>query len=88
MDNCFILSFHEDTFVKYAVGARRDAMTMVVCISGDCRSIIEALMLIFTNKNSTYSICRLNDSILKVCYRSSPKGWMNQSLFFQYFTKP
>ena len=49
-------------------------MTMVLCISRGRGSIMKALMLIFTNKNSNYFIYGLDDSISKVYYRTNPKG--------------
>lgn len=33
-----------------------DAMTMVICISGDRRTIIDSPMFIFTNPTGNYSI--------------------------------
>ena len=45
-------------------------------------------MIIFTNANSNYPIRGLEDSIPGVSYRTSPKGWMNQSIFSQYFMEP
>ena len=45
-------------------------------------------MIIFTNKNRNYPICGLDDLVLGVSYHTGPKGWMNQSIFFQYFIKP
>ena len=86
MDNEHTLGFCRDAFVKYAnVVARGNAMTMVVRIFGGHISSIEALMIIFTNNNSNYSIYRLDDSVFGASYHTSPKGWMDQSLFFQYF---
>ena len=86
MDNDLTLGFCDDMSVKYAnvvVGGK--AMTMVVRISGGCRFSIEAPMIIFTNINSNYPIYRLDDLISRVSYYTSPKGWMDQSLFSQYF---
>ena len=86
MDNGQTLGFWGDTFVKYAdVVARGEAMTMVVKILGGCRSSLEASMIIFTNENRNYSICGLEDSVHGVSYHTNPKGWMDQSIFFQYF---
>ena len=50
--------------------------------------MIEAPMLIFTNPNSSYPIRGLNDNIPGVCYRTGPKGWMDQTLFSDYFVEP
>ena len=53
-------------------------MTMIVCIFCGSKSIIEAPMLIFTNKNSNYSIHRLDDFIPRESYCTDVKvGWTN-----------
>ena len=89
MDNGKALGFRGDTSVKYAdVVAGGEAMTMVVRISGGCGSSLEAPMIIFTNANSHYPIHGLEDSIPGVSYRTGPKGWMDQSIFSQYFMEP
>ena len=89
MDNGPKLGFHGDISIIYTVVvAKGDAMAMIVSTSKGCRFIIEAPILIFINTNSNYSICGLNDSIPRVCYHTGPKGWMDQSLYFQYFIKP
>ena len=75
--------------VKYIdVVAGGEAMTMVVRISGGRGSSLEAPMIIFTNANSNYPIRGLEDSIPRVSYRTGPKGWMDQSIFSQYFMEP
>ena len=63
-------------------------MTTVIKISRGCRSIIKALILIFTNSSINYSIWDLQDNIAKVCYRTGPKGWMDQALFAEFFAEP
>lgn len=89
MDNGRTLGFRGDTLIKYAdVVAGGEAMTMVVRISGGRRAIIEAPMLIFCNDSSNYPIRGLEDTIPGVCYRTGPKGWMDQSIFPQYFEEP
>lgn len=89
MDNGRTLGFRGDTSVKYAdVVAGGEAMTMVVRISGGRRSSLEAPMIIFTNKNRNYPIRGVEDSIPGVSYRTGPKGWMDQSIFSQYFMEP
>ena len=50
--------------------------------------MIEAPMLIFTNSNSNYPIWGLEDNIPGVCYRTGPKGWMDQALFAEFFADP
>ena len=89
MDNGRTLGFHGDTIVKYAeVVSGGDSMTMVIRILGGRRSMIEASMLILTNPNISYPIRGLDDNIPGVCYRTGPKGWMDQTLFSDYFVKP
>lgn len=39
------------------------------------------------NPNDNYLIHDLDDSIPGVCYRTKPKGWMDQSLFAKYFVE-
>ena len=63
-------------------------MTMIVRISGDHGSSLEAPMIIFTNRNSDYPIRRLEDFVLGVSYHTGPKGWIDQSIFSQYFMEP
>jgi hypothetical protein len=89
MDNGHTVGFRGVTVVKYAnVVAGGDAMTMVIRILGDRRSMVEAPMLIFTNGNNNYPIQGLEDTTPGVCYRTGPKGWMDQGLFSQYFEEP
>jgi hypothetical protein len=89
MDNGRTLGFRGDTVVKYAdVIAGGDTMTMVIRILGGRRSMVEAPMLIFTNGSSNYPFRGLEDTIPGVCYRTGPKGWLDQALFSQYFEEP
>ena len=86
MDNGYTLGFQGDTSVKYTdVVVEGDAMTMVVHIFGGRRFTIKATMVIFINNNNNYSIHTLDDYVPEVSYHTSPKDWMDQSLFFQYF---
>ena len=50
--------------------------------------MIEAPMLIFTNLSSNYPIQGLEDNVPGVCYRTGPKGWMDQALFAEFFVDP
>ena len=43
--------------------------------------MILASILIFTNLNGNYHIRDLDDNILWVCYKTCPKGWMDQILY-------
>ena len=86
MDNGTTIGFWNDTLVKYAkVVSDKDSITMVVRISEDCRLMIKAPMLIFTNPNSSYSIRTLDNNIPRVSYQIGPKGWMDQALFADFF---
>ena len=74
MDNDKALGFWDDSSIKYAnVVAGGEAMTMVVQIFEGRGSSLEAPMIIFTNGNSNYSICELEDSVPGVSYRTDPK---------------
>ena len=89
VDNGRTLGFRGDSTVRYAeVVSGRDSMIMVVRISGRRQAIIEAPMLIFTNTNRNYPLRGLEDNVLGVCYRTGPKGWMDQTLLPQYFEEP
>ena len=89
MNNKITLGFRGDITVSNAeVVSGGDSMTMVIRISRGRRSMIEAPMLIFTNSNRNYPICGLYDNIPGVCYRTGPKGWMDQTLFAEYFSEP
>ena len=89
MDNGKALGFWGDTSVKYTdVVAGGEAMIMVVRISGGRGSSLEVPMIIFTNGNSNYPIRGLEDSVPRVSYHTGPKGWMDQSIFSQYFMEP
>ncbi len=89
MDNGRSLGFRGDSTVKYAdVVAGGESMTLVVRISGGRRSMIEAPMIIFTNSNRTYPIRGIDDNIPGVCYRTSPKAWIDTTLFPEYFLEP
>ena len=89
LDNGRTLGFRGNTTVKYAkVVYGGESMRMVIRISGGRRSMIEAPILIFTNLGSNYPIRGLEDIILVVCYRTGPKGWMDQALFAEFFVDP
>ena len=89
LNNGRTLGFRGDTTVKYAeVVSGGESMTMVVRISGGRRSMIEAPMLIFTNENRSYPIRGLPDDIPGVTYRTGPKGWIDQTVFPEYFAEP
>lgn len=82
MDNGRSLGFRGDSTVKYAnVVAGGESITLVVRISGGRQSMIEAPMIIFTNSNRTYPIRGIDDNIPGVCYLTSPKAWIDTTLF-------
>jgi hypothetical protein len=88
-DNGHTLGFREDTSITYAeVVLGEDSMTMVLKISGRRHSMIETPMFIFTNAYRSYPIRGLEDTIPGVTYRTGPKGWMDQSIFPEYFNEP
>ena len=64
LDNGHTLGFKGDTTMKYAkVVFGRNLMTIVIRIFGGRQSMIEMSMLIFTNLDSSYHICGLEDNI-------------------------
>ena len=88
-DNGRTLGFRGDDVDKYADVVRGgEFLTLVVRISGGWRSAIEDPMLIFTNVERDYPMRGLPDNVPGVTYRTSPKGWMDQTLFPQYFEEP
>ena len=89
VDNGQTLGFRGDSTVRYIeVVSGGDFMTMVIQTSRGRRAMIEAPMLIFTNTNGNYPIQGLEDNIPGVCYQMGPKGWMDQTIFPQYFEEP
>ena len=56
MDNSKTLGFCREQVIKYVVFGR-EAMTLVVWLTGGIRAKIKAPMVIFTNSNRTYLIC-------------------------------
>jgi len=86
MDNGRVLDFQGSKRVTYAeVSSACQGFTAVIRISGDNGGKIETPMVIFQNADSSYPISTTPDNLDRVCYRSSPKGWMNKSLFVEYF---
>ena len=89
MNNGRTLAFRGDITMSYVeVVSGGNSMSIVIRISGGRRSMIEVSMLIFTNSNGNYLIRGLDENILGVCYRTGPKGWMDQTLFAEYFSEP
>ena len=64
MDNGRTLGICGDQAMKYVdVVSRREAMTMVVCITGGRQATIKSTMIIFTNQTRNYPIRGLQDNI-------------------------
>ena len=62
-------------------------MTLLVWVTGGVRVKIKAPMVIFTKSNRNYPICGVADNIPWVTYRSESKGWMDTTLFVEYFVE-
>ena len=74
LDKGCTLGFKRDTMVKYAkVIFGGNLMTMVIKKFRSQQYMIEMSMLIFTNLDSNYPICALEDNILGICYKTNPK---------------
>lgn len=78
MDDGRTLGFRGDEHVKYAdVTSGGEGMTMLVRISGGPRSFLEVPFMIFKNKDRSYPIRGVPDTVPGVCYRTGPKGWID-----------
>jgi len=86
MDNGRVLDFSGKKRVTYQeISAGGQGFTVVVRISARNGGRIEVPMVIFMNKDRSYPIGGVPDDVDGVFYRSSPKGWMDQPLFAEYF---
>lgn len=82
MDNGRTIGMRGDTNVKYAdVTSGDEGITMMVHVSGGRFGKVEFPMLIFRNSGRSYPIRNVPDDVPGVCYRSQPKGWMDNELF-------
>ncbi|MEM7298840.1 MAG: hypothetical protein AAF391_11305, partial [Bacteroidota bacterium] len=89
MDNGKTLGFIGDRHVKYAdVVSGGDSMTMMVRLTGGVSAMICPPMIIFSNANRSYPIRGVEDSVPGVCYRSSPKGWMDSDTWISWLQEP
>lgn len=89
MDSGKTLGFIGDNHVKYAdVVSGGDPMTMMVRISGGVNAMIHPPMIIFKNGNRSYPIRGIPDNVPGVCYRSSPKGWMDSTVWKEWLSEP
>ena len=88
MDNRRTLDICGEQVVKYGDAVSGgEAMIMVVRVTRGVRAEIKAPMAIFTNSNRSYAIRGVVDNIPLVTYRSRPKGWMDTTLFVEYFAE-
>lgn len=85
MDNGRTLGFRGTSTVKYAdVVSGGENITMMVRITGGSRARIEVPFLIFRNAGRSHPIRGVPDIVPGVCYRSSPKGWMDGVNFAEW----
>lgn len=88
MDNGRVLDYSGSKRITYAeISSAGQGFTVVVRITGANGGRIETPMVIFQNALRSYPIAGCPDNIDGVCYRSSPKGWMDKDLFGEYFTE-
>lgn len=84
-----VLDFNGSKHITYAeLSSGRDKFTVCVRVSGGTQCKIECTMLVFRNGHRNYSTAGLPDDIPGICYRTQPKGWMDQKLFPAYFSEP
>lgn len=81
-DNRKNLGFMGDTKVKYAdLVSSGEPISMMVRISGGPRAAMHPPMLIFKNQSRSYHIRGEEDKVEGVCYRTSPKDWMEAKVW-------
>ncbi len=86
MDNGRTLGFAGDDNVKYAdVVSGGEGITMIVRLTGGKRAQIETPFLTFINKSRNYRLRNLPEDVPGVCYRTSPKGFIDGQTFVEYF---
>ena len=84
-----VLGFKGEGSLKYAdVVSGGESMTLALRISGGVDSRLHPPFLIFQNDRRSYPIRGVDDNIPGVCYRSSPKGWMDRITFKEYLKEP
>ena len=82
------LGFVAETPIKYAeVVSGGEGMTMVVRLSGGPSARVRPPMMIFTNASASHQIQGVPANIGCVCYRTGPKGWMDQRVLQKYLTE-
>ena len=88
-DNGKTLGFVGDNDVKYLdVVSGGESITMMVLISGGPEARVEVPMLVFKNPSRSYPIRGIPDNIPGVCYRSSPKAWMDRPVWSEWLQEP
>lgn len=88
MDNGKTLGLRGDAHVKYAdVVSGGEPMTMMVRISGGANAFIHPPMIIFKNEKRSYPMRGVPDNIPGVCYRTSPKGWMDSATWLKWLSE-
>lgn len=65
-----------------------DPITMMVRLTGGKNASVQPCMLIFMNQNRSYPIRGVPDDVPGVCYRSSPKGWMDGATWKEWLGEP
>lgn len=89
MDNGKTLAFIGDKEVKYAdVVSGGEPITMMVRLTGGKNASIQPPMIVFKNQSRSYPIRGLQDNVPGVCYRSSPKGWMDYKTWIEWLSEP
>lgn len=63
-------------------------MNMMFRVSGGRNARINPPMLNFMNKGRSYPNSGVPENVGGVCYRSSPKGWMDCTVWEEWFKEP
>ena len=85
LHNCETLGFLGCTTVNFAdVLSVGEGMTLVLRIYGVENAKVEALFMIFKNRNFSYPINGVADNIEGVSYRTGPRGWMDRRVFKEW----
>ena len=88
MENGRVLDFKGEKRVSYAeFSPGSNNFTLCTRISGAPQCFIEPAMVIYQNNLRIYPIRGVAPQP-GICYRSQPRGWMDQQLFAEYFKEP
>ena len=89
MDDGRVLDFRGSNRVTYlGVASGRDCLTIFIRISGGQNARIEKPLVIFQNPNRNCPTFGIPDNVDGITCRSSPKGWMTNRMFVNYFSDP